>query len=59
MQPCPATLSGLPSDLQARWDQDPAAVVRAILDNEARQGDQYRECAARHASLVEWIVESE
>lgn len=57
MQLCPSSLPTLPNDMQQRWDADPAAAVRLLLDNEARQGEQYRDCAARHSSLVDWVLE--
>jgi len=43
--------------MQRRWDEDPAAAVRLILDNEALQGEQYRACAARQRALAEWVQE--
>jgi monomeric isocitrate dehydrogenase len=41
--------------MQERWDADPAGAVRLLLETEARQGEQYRACAARHAALAEWV----
>lgn len=54
-----ATLCGppplLPLDLEATWATDPDKTVRAVLDTELTRAELYRECAARHQSLVEWV----
>lgn len=57
MQPCPERLPVLQEDLEQVWLIDPERVPREILENEIEQGRIYRECAHKHADLIQWVKE--
>lgn len=50
-----ASLPLLPLDLESTWTADPDKTVRAVLDTELARTELYRECSARHQSLVDWV----
>jgi hypothetical protein len=58
MEPCPPMLPILKEDLEQIWLIDPSRVPREVLENEAIQGEQYRECVRKHDALILWVQET-